>query len=321
MFRIATVKDMKRITTKKNTKKNIKSKKTKVRKQKIQKLKSQKPKAQKQKSQKSQKPKSQKSKSQKPKARKSKAQKQKTQKPRPPKVTVLLAVYNNDKDIQKAINSVINQTYKDWELIIIDDHSTDNTYKKIMELANDNNKIKVIRNNKNKGVFVSLNRGLKLSRGKYICKVDSDDYFHKNKIKIQLNHMEKNSSLILTRTNARNEKTNKLRTTTPGTMMFHQQVINDIGFFDSVRCGADSEFLDRCVKKYGGNRIYKIPKVLYYIKKRPTSLTRSKKIGIGKAPRTHYARNYKMWHRSGGNLYMPFPQKSRPFPADSIVLP
>ena len=77
------------------------------------------------------------------------------------KVSVLLAVYNNKDDVLNAIQSIINQTHTDWELIIIDDCSMDGTNKIICDYISDKKlDIKLIRNDKNCGVYVSLNNGL-----------------------------------------------------------------------------------------------------------------------------------------------------------------
>src|SRR3989304_7870536 len=112
------------------------------------------------------------------------------------KVSILLPVYNNKQDILKAIKSVELQTYKDWELIIIDDYSTDNTYetlKEYVEKSDFKNQIILKRNEKNIGCYSSLNEGLLLSKGEFITRLDSDDIYKRRKLEKQVNFLKNDS--------------------------------------------------------------------------------------------------------------------------------
>ena len=97
---------------------------------------------------------------------------------KPPLVTVYITNYNYEKYLKQSIESVLNQSFQDFELIIIDDGSTDNS-KNIIESYEKNSKIKVVFQN-NKGLTISNNVALKLSQGDHIVRLDSDDYFHKD---------------------------------------------------------------------------------------------------------------------------------------------
>lgn len=92
--------------------------------------------------------------------------------------SIILPVYNAEKYVANAINSVINQDYKNWELIIVDDGSNDNSYKTIKKFLNDN-RINYIYE-KNSGVSVARNNALKHVNGDYVLFIDSDDYFSMN---------------------------------------------------------------------------------------------------------------------------------------------
>ncbi len=105
-------------------------------------------------------------------------------------VTVYMPAYNYGSYIEEAIESVINQTCKSWELIIINDGSTDNT-KDILKKYSENVNIRVI-NQENKGLNVSNNIGLRLARGKYIMRLDADDYLDSNAIHILSDALENN---------------------------------------------------------------------------------------------------------------------------------
>jgi glycosyltransferase involved in cell wall biosynthesis len=91
----------------------------------------------------------------------------------PPVVSVILPVYNGEKYLSAAIESVLHQTFSDFELIIIDDSSTDQTPQIIQHFKD--NRILYIHNNQNGGVAYSLNKGVELARGKYIARMDADD--------------------------------------------------------------------------------------------------------------------------------------------------
>ena len=94
-------------------------------------------------------------------------------------VDIIMPNYNKDKFIKYSINSVISQTFSNWNLFIIDDNSNDQSKKIIKSF--DNNKIKKIYLPKNKGVAFCRNLGIRLSKSKYITFLDSDDYWTSNK--------------------------------------------------------------------------------------------------------------------------------------------
>lgn len=106
-----------------------------------------------------------------------------------PLVTVLLPVYNRPT-VVKTIHSILNQTYSNFELLIIDNASTDNTVEEIQKIQD--KRIKLIINEENKGQTYSLNKGLKLSTGKYIARIDSDDIALPERFEKQVAFLENN---------------------------------------------------------------------------------------------------------------------------------
>ena len=106
-----------------------------------------------------------------------------------PAITVYITNYNYGRFIEKAVNSVLSQTFKNYELIIIDDGSSDGS-RKIIEKYKKNNKIKIIYQ-KNKGLNFSNNVALKLSRGKYIIRLDSDDWLDIHALEILYKSIKK----------------------------------------------------------------------------------------------------------------------------------
>ena len=94
------------------------------------------------------------------------------------KISVIVPVYNAEKYLKKCLLSVINQTYKDWELILVDDGSTDKSPQIIDNIGKRDARIKVI-HQKNAGPGVARNHGLEIAMGDYIVFLDSDDFIEK----------------------------------------------------------------------------------------------------------------------------------------------
>lgn len=105
--------------------------------------------------------------------------------------SVIIPVYNRASLIGETIQSVLNQNFTDFELIIIDDASTDNTFNVINAFVD--SRIRVIRNNKNEERGASRNKGIKASKGQYICFLDSDDLFEQNHLDNFYQHIQKRS--------------------------------------------------------------------------------------------------------------------------------
>ncbi len=111
-------------------------------------------------------------------------------------VSVIVPYYKKKNYISSTIKSIINQSYKKIEIIIIYDDSNKFDLKFIKRLTKNFKQIKIIVNKKNIGVAKSRNIGIKKSKGKYIAFLDSDDLWKKNKLKLQLDYMKKNNCLI-----------------------------------------------------------------------------------------------------------------------------
>ena len=106
-------------------------------------------------------------------------------------VSIIMPSYNTGKFIQETINSVKNQTYNNWELIIVDDGSTDNTDEVVRAIKDD--RIKYIKNKVNKGAAISRNIALREAKGRWIAFLDSDDLWKEDKLEKQIKFMEDNN--------------------------------------------------------------------------------------------------------------------------------
>ena len=112
---------------------------------------------------------------------------------RNPKISVLMPVYNGEQFLKEAINSILNQSFKNFEFIIINDGSGDKTEEIINSFKD--GRIKYIENKKNIGLTKSLNIGIKEARGKYLSRMDADDIGLIKKLEIQYNFLENNTNI------------------------------------------------------------------------------------------------------------------------------
>jgi glycosyltransferase involved in cell wall biosynthesis len=106
-------------------------------------------------------------------------------------ISVIMPVYNSANYLPQAIKSILNQTYTNFEFIIIDDGSTDLSLQIIKKFAKIDERIVVIHNKKNLGICLSLNKGIKLAKGNYIARMDSDDWSYPNRLLKQFVFMKK----------------------------------------------------------------------------------------------------------------------------------
>tara|TARA_B100001250_G_scaffold369443_1_gene352912 strand:- start:1014 stop:1703 length:690 start_codon:yes stop_codon:yes gene_type:complete len=109
------------------------------------------------------------------------------------KISVIMSAYNSEDSVENSITSILNQTYEDLELLIMDDASTDNTYKICESLKNKDQRIKLYKNKSNLGLTKSLNKLISLSSGEIIARQDSDDISKKERIEKQLKFLEENN--------------------------------------------------------------------------------------------------------------------------------
>ena len=109
-------------------------------------------------------------------------------------VTVLMSVYNaREEELKQSIESILNQTFKDFEFIIINDGSTNNTEDVI--LSYNDKRIRYVKNERNLKIIDSLNKGLKLCTGKYIARLDADDYSAETRLEKQVKYMEEHPNV------------------------------------------------------------------------------------------------------------------------------
>lgn len=114
-----------------------------------------------------------------------------------PTVSVVMSTYNRADLMPKAVQSILDQTYKDFEFIIVNDGSEDNTSALLKELAAKDKRIKVLENDKNRGLIYSLNRGIAAARGTYIARMDDDDFSFPLRFEKQVAYLQKHPEIAV----------------------------------------------------------------------------------------------------------------------------
>ena len=114
-----------------------------------------------------------------------------------PLVSVIMPAYNAGKFIDRAVESILDQTFKDFEFIIIDDGSEDDTWNVIQKFAKKDRRIVSLRNEKNLNISNSLNRGLGVAKGEYIARMDADDWSYPYRLQRQYDFMVKNHDIVV----------------------------------------------------------------------------------------------------------------------------
>ena len=212
------------------------------------------------------------------------------------KVSIIMSTYNDEDTVSKAIESILLQTYKNWEFIICDDGSTDNTYQIIKKYGSVNKKIKIIRNSVNKGGAYSKNKCIKYASGEYIAGQDADDYSSSNRIEELIKFLEKNKeyAMVFSRGYLFDEKgiwgERGLKNYSPNkydliksnqfihpTMMIRKQCLSKVGGYRYSSLTYRCEDYDLWFRFYAEDfKGYVLDKKLYYFKEDSESYKRKK---------------------------------------------
>ena len=194
------------------------------------------------------------------------------------KVSVIIPIHNSSLYLEECINSVVNQTYKNLEIILINDNSTDNSIDIINSFCD--KRIKVINLDNNYGVSIARNKGVELSTGDFICFLDSDDYWNLKKIEKQVKFIKNKAFIYSDYEYLKNSKKKRvivpksityqeaLKNTTifTSTVMFNMQKLTkeDI-YMTNIKLGQDSSTWWKVLKKvhiaYGMNEVLSVYRV------------------------------------------------------------
>jgi len=119
-----------------------------------------------------------------------------------PKVSIIMPVFNEEDTLKKTIKSVLRQSYKNFEFIIFDDCSRDNTYNILKKFKKKDSRIKIYKNKKNIGITKTLNKALKITKGRFIARIDGNDWWKSSKLRKQVIFLKKNPEYIIVGTNS-----------------------------------------------------------------------------------------------------------------------
>jgi len=119
-----------------------------------------------------------------------------------PVVSVIMSVYDNESTLPEAIESIVNQSFDDWEYLIVNDGSKDGSSQLLESFANKDQRIRVIRNPENKGLPYSLNLAWRQSKGRYIARMDADDCSFPERLAVQVEFLEANPDVDVLGSNA-----------------------------------------------------------------------------------------------------------------------
>ncbi len=243
-----------------------------------------------------------------------------------------MSAYNAQDHIHVAVQSILAQSWKNLELIIVDDASTDNTSDILEIYQQEDPRIRVIINSVNVGTYACRNLALDHCSGDYITCHDSDDWAHPDRIKLQVEYLLSSPSVIGNMSRSvRLHEDGKFEPTSWGTyitdrccvsFMFRSAVVRQMfGNWDSVRVSADVELVERIYSVLGIKAIHILPQPLVFQLRRKNSLTTMPgTLGLGERSsfaRQQYKKAYQDWHKTlhRNNCHLTFPIITRSFEA------
>ena len=208
---------------------------------------------------------------------------------RGPLVTITVPAYNTGERIGSAIESLLAQTYRDIEIIVVDDCSSDNTVAVIKGLIAKDSRVRLVERTRNGGPYAARNMALKLAKGDFITCHDSDDWAHPEKIQRQVEPLLSIPALKFTiskwvklEDNGRFSGVHlyPLTRVNPASPMFRRtETLEKLGYYDRVRTGADTEYIGRLKQVFGPKSWIELQLPLVFGAQRSDSLTGSSQTG------------------------------------------
>lgn len=257
-----------------------------------------------------------------------------------PLVSVLMPAWNAKDTIRYSVSSILQQTWKHIELIIVDDASTDGTWDIIQQLAASDPRVTALRNSANAGPYVSKNIALTQARGDFITGHDADDWAHPQRIERHVRYMDTSGSPASLSGMLRMASTGEFVRFNPIGGLVHDgatrgafislmataQYFHDVlGYWDQVRVGGDSELIRR-IEKLQGHAIPILQEPTMLCLDNPEGLTNHPVLGhsesSGVSPiRRQYKNAFTQHHATiqKANSRIGFPLWKRPFPAPSDI--
>jgi len=246
-----------------------------------------------------------------------------------PLVSIVMTTFNSAGTVADAVGSVLAQTYRNIEVIVVDDASSDDTMARLAAMAERDPRLRVERMPRNAGTYIAKNAGIARAKGVYLTCQDADDWAHPQKIAVMVARLSGSEGLVATgvqHVRASRQRgfqcrgNNYVRPDASSLMLRRAPVLERAGYFDSVRSGADSEFLRRIERIFDRSAVAYGNEILSLVNWSATTLSGGGAFaidddtGIMTPLRNSYRRAYTVWHETSANLRIDFPLERRPFP-------
>ena len=261
-----------------------------------------------------------------------------------PRVSVIVAAFNAADTIGWSLGSILDQTWRNLDVIVVDDASRDATWDRLNEIASRDPRVRILRNSVNVGPFVSRNRALPLACGTYLTGHDADDWAHPQRIERQFQRLQENPGSVAI-ANQMLRLSDELRfrhfsvegrgvledptRLHPVSSLFQMQPFREqLGHWDAVRFSGDGELLKRAQVVFG-SKILTTPLVTNLSLDVPTSIMNDPVHGRSNSPkralsptRVAYRGSYTKWHKTlqPGSSRIDFPQAERRFAAPDVMI-
>ena len=253
------------------------------------------------------------------------------------KISIVMPAYNASSTIALAVESIIGQTWNDFELNVVDDCSTDDTFAIVQRYAEKDPRVTVMRQPRNLGAYAARNAGVKISNGDFITVHDCDDWSHPQKFEAQLTPLLENSQLFgsfsfwvkvdwhMNIVGGWRPWGNLIEFN-ESSFLFRRSLLDSIGEWDEVRVTGDREFIWRAEAKHGEGAF------VHVCKDAPLSFSLASQNSLTQSPNTHvktvfyglrriYRESAQWWHRKNKDkLYLDNNVSGRPFPAPFAIL-
>lgn len=260
-----------------------------------------------------------------------------------PLISVIMPAFNAEATLRHAAQSILEQTWRNLQLIIVDDCSSDATWEIAQQIAGQDSRVLALRNAANVGPYVSKNLALRLAKGEYITGQDADDWSHPQRLERDIEPiLASNGQLLavlsgMVRMYSEGEfcrfsqigsfSIDGARRVASISLLIEAKYLRDVlGGWDSVRFGADSELINRA-EKIMGEQFERLDHIGMFCLELDTSLTNDPAFGVSKVTgisptRKEFRDSYKQWHASvdKASARLPFPHIERKFKAPTAML-
>jgi hypothetical protein len=247
-----------------------------------------------------------------------------------PRVSVVMSAYRPGDDVLHSVRSIINQTWRDWELLVMDDASGPEFDAMFARIDALDERITVVRASDNAGTYVRRNEALQRATGEFVTMQDSDDWSHPRRLELQVQHLLSHPSAPANLSSALRVTSDLLftqgrglylRLSEPSLLFRRELVVGRIGYFDSTRKSADSEYRVRIGVVFG-------TEVHHLVTRGPLMLMRFDTASLSGSDfadgwthpaRVAYRSAYKRWSRTVSAPHLTFPLELRPYVAPTRI--